>query len=112
FFPQTEQRAVNADRGIVTEAWCPIGRAGELLDHLLLRSIGERHGVSAAQVVLRWHLQLGVVPIPKSASPERQYENLDVFGFALSGEEMAEISALGRADGRLNGLDPATHEEF
>jgi diketogulonate reductase-like aldo/keto reductase len=112
FFPQAEQRAANADRGIVTEAWCPIGRAGALLDHLLLRSIGDRHGVSAAQVVLRWHVQLGVVPIPKSGSDERQYENLDVFGFALSDDEMNQISALGRADGRLRGLDPATHEEF
>lgn len=112
FFPQSEQRAANGDRGIVTEAWCPIGRGGALLDHLLLRAIGDRHGVSPAQVVLRWHLQLGVVPIPKSSSPERQYENLDVFGFALSSEEMNEISALGRADGRLRGLDPATHEEL
>ena len=111
FFPQAEQRAANADRGIVTEAWCPIGRAGALLDHLLLRSIGDRHGVSAAQVVLRWHVQLGVVPIPKSASDERQYENLDVFGFTLTDEEMDQISALGRVDGRLRGLDPATHEE-
>lgn len=112
FFPQTEQRMVNADRGIVTEAWCPIYRAGELLDHLLLRAIGDRHGVSPAQVVLRWHLQLGVVPIPKSASAERQYENLDVFGFELTEGEMSDISALGRADGRVGGLDPATHEEF
>ena len=112
FFPQAEQRAANADRGIVTEAWCPIGRAGALLDHLLLRSIGDRHGVSAAQVVLRWHVQLGVVPIPKSASDARQYENLDVFGFALSDDEMNQISALGLSDGRLRGLDPATHEEF
>jgi diketogulonate reductase-like aldo/keto reductase len=112
FFPQTEQRSFNADRGIVTQAWCPIGRGGALLDHLLLRAIGERYGVSAAQVVLRWHLQLGSVPIPKSASTDRQYENLDVFGFALTGEEMAQISALGRADGRIRGLDPATHEEF
>lgn len=112
FFPQSEQRAANADRGIVTEAWCPIFRGGDLLDHLLLRSIGDRHGVSPAQVVLRWHVQLGVVPIPRSTSTERQYENLDVFDFALTGEEMAEISALGRADGRLGGLDPATHEEL
>lgn len=112
FFPQAEQRAADSDRGIVTEAWCPIGRAGELLDHLLLRSIGERHGVTPAQVVLRWHVQLGVVPIPKSASPERQYENLDVFDFSLTEEEMGQISALGRADGRLRGLDPATHEEL
>ena len=112
FFPQTELRTVNADRGIVTQAWCPIGRGGDLLDHLLIRSIGERYGASPAQVVLRWHLQLGVVPLPRSSRPERQYENLDVFGFALTGDEMDQISALGRADGRLNGLDPAVHEEF
>lgn len=112
FFPQTEQRAANADRGIVTEAWCPIGRGGELLDHVLLRAIGQRYGVTSAQVVLRWHVQLGVVPIPKSASTERQYENLDVFDFSLTEDEMAQISGLGRADGRLRGLDPATHEEL
>lgn len=112
FFPQTEQRAANADRGIITQAWCPIYRGGELLDHLLLRAIGDRHGVTAAQVVLRWHLQLGVVPIPKAAGDERQYENLDVFGFTLTEDEMQQISALGRADGRLRGLDPATHEEL
>ena len=112
FFPQTELRTVNADRGIVTQAWCPIGRGGDLLDHLLIRSIGERYGASPAQVVLRWHLQLGVVPLPRSSRPERQCENLDVFGFALTGDEMDQISALGRADGRLNGLDPAVHEEF
>jgi diketogulonate reductase-like aldo/keto reductase len=112
FFPQAEQRAANADRGIITQAWCPIYRGGELLDHLVLRSIGEQHGVSAAQVVLRWHVQLGVVPIPKSAGDERQYENIDVFGFTLSDEEMDAISALGRVEGRLRGLDPATHEEL
>ena len=112
YFPQTELRTFNADRGIVTEAWCPIGRAGDLLDHLLLRSIGERHGVSVAQVILRWHVQLGVVPIPKSTSDVRQYENLDVFGFVLTGEEMDQVSALARVDGRLNGLDPAEHEEL
>ncbi|MFT4164129.1 MAG: aldo/keto reductase [Microlunatus sp.] len=112
FFPQAEQRGYNADRGIVTQAWCPIGRAGNLLSDPLLGAIGERYGVSHAQVILRWHLQLGVVPIPKSSSPERQYENLDLFGFELTDDEMAAITALGRPDGRLFGLDPATHEEF
>ena len=112
YFPQAEQREYHAEHGIVTQAWCPIGRAGDLLTDPLLGAIGARYGASPAQVILRWHLQLGVVPIPKSSSPERQYENLDLFGFDLTDEEMAEITALGRPDGRLFGLDPATHEEF
>jgi diketogulonate reductase-like aldo/keto reductase len=62
-------------------------------------------------VVLRWQVQLGAVPIPKSATPERQRANLDVFGFELTEDEMAAITALGRPDGRLFGGDPDTHEE-
>jgi len=61
--------------------------------------------------VLRWQVQLGCVPIPKSATPERQRANLDVFGFALTDEEVAAITALGRPDGRLFGGDPEVHEE-
>ena len=68
--------------------------------------------MSVAQVILRWHVQLGVVPIPKSTSDSRQYENLDVFGFVLTSEEMDQVSALARADGRLRGQDPAAYEEF
>ena len=63
-------------------------------------------------MILRWHVQLGTVPIPKSATPERQRANLDVFGFELSADEMAAITALGRPDGRLFGGDPDTHEEM
>ncbi len=71
----------------------------------------ERHGVTPGQVILRWQVQLGAVPIPKSATPERQRQNLDVFGFALAPDEVDAITALGRPDGRLFGGDPDVHEE-
>jgi diketogulonate reductase-like aldo/keto reductase len=70
------------------------------------------HGVSPGQVILRWHVQMGSMPLPKSATPERQRANLDVLGFELTPQEMAAISALGRPDGRLFGGDPDTHEEM
>jgi len=63
-------------------------------------------------VILRWQVQLGCLPIPKSATPERQRSNLDVFGFELTDDEMAAITGLGRPDGRLFGGDPETHEEM
>ena len=63
-------------------------------------------------MILRWQVQLGSIPIPKSATPERQRANLDVFGFELSDAEVAAITALGRSDGRLFGGDPDTHEEM
>jgi 2,5-diketo-D-gluconate reductase A len=68
--------------------------------------------VTPGQVVLRWHVQLGSLPIPKSATPERQRQNLDVFGFELTEEEMARISGLTDPGGRLFGGDPDTHEEM
>ncbi len=87
--------AVHRARGIVTEAWSPLGRARGMTDDPAIVAAAERHGRTPAQVVLRWHVQSGYVPIPKSADPARQAQNLDVFGFTLSDEEMA---ALGRLD--------------
>jgi diketogulonate reductase-like aldo/keto reductase len=72
----------------------------------------EAHDVSPAQVVLRWQHQLGCIPIPKSASRERQASNLDIFGFELTTEEVEAISGLAREDGRLFGGDPDHHEEM
>jgi diketogulonate reductase-like aldo/keto reductase len=69
------------------------------------------HGVTPAQVVLRWHVQLGSVPLPKSRSAERQHENFDIFGFDLTDDEVSAITALGKPDGRLFGGDPNHHEE-
>ena len=88
-----ELRAFNKAHGIATEAWAPLGRA-KFLDNPVLAEIAARHGKSPAQVVIRWHLQLGNLVIPKSSNPERLEENFDVFGFALTDADMAEIATL------------------
>jgi 2,5-diketo-D-gluconate reductase A len=108
YFGQPAQRGFDSDHGIVTESWSPLGKG--IAREGVIGDIATAHGVSATQVILRWHVQLGVVPIPKSASPERQRENLDIFGFELTDSEMRSISSLER--GRLWGADPETHEEF
>ncbi|MEG8275137.1 aldo/keto reductase [Streptomyces sp. AHA2] len=109
FLPQDELRAFHAARNIVTESWSPLGRGTSLLQDPALARIAGAHGVTPGQVVLRWHVQLGAVPIPKSANPERQRANLDVFGFELSADEMAAVAD--RAHRRVGG-DPEVHEEF
>jgi diketogulonate reductase-like aldo/keto reductase len=111
-FIQESMRAVHAARGIVTESWSPLGKRSAPFEEGAVADAAEAHGVTPAQVVLRWQVQLGNVPLPKSATPERQTVNLDVFGFTLADDEMAAISALNRNDGRLFGGDPATHEEM
>jgi diketogulonate reductase-like aldo/keto reductase len=93
-------------------AWCPLAQAKALLDEEPVRAAAEQHDVSPAQVVLRWHFQLGSVPIPLSAVPEHQSANTDIFDFELSEDEMAAITGLGREDGRLWGADPDTHYEM
>ncbi|MFJ9940325.1 aldo/keto reductase [Streptomyces erythrochromogenes] len=106
--PQAALRAEHAARGIVTEAWSPLGQGKELLTLPAVTAIAGAHGRSAAQVVLRWHLQHGIVVIPKSVTPARIRENLDVFGFELDASEMAALDALGAgAAGRRIGPDPA-----
>ncbi|GAA2626572.1 aldo/keto reductase [Streptomyces axinellae] len=101
---QPVPRAFHADHGIATEAWSPLGQGGELLKAPRLTEIAGRHGKSVAQVVLRWHLQLGNVVIPKSVTPSRIRENIDVFDFELSAEDLAAIAEL-NTDTRL-GDDP------
>jgi 2,5-diketo-D-gluconate reductase A len=112
YFPQPEMRAVNARLGILTESWSPLGKRQAPFDEPPVAAAAEAHGVTPGQVILRWQVQLGCVPIPKSATPERQRQNLDIFGFELSAAEVAAITALGRPDGRLFGGDPETHEEM
>jgi 2,5-diketo-D-gluconate reductase A len=102
---QTELRAYHQEHGIATEAWSPLAQA-EVLDDPVLRDLAEKHGRTAAQVVLRWHIQLGTIVFPKSSSPERIKQNIDVFGFELDDEDM---TAIGKLDaGRRTGPDPDT----
>ncbi|WP_432742557.1 aldo/keto reductase [Streptomyces sp. JH002] len=93
-FSQAESRGVHAELGIATEAYSPLGSGKGLLDDPKLAEIGAKHGRTPAQVVLRWHLQLGNVVIPKSVTPARIKENIDVFGFELDADDIAAIAAL------------------
>ena len=109
--PQREQREDNARRGIIVQSWSPLERAGAVLHEPVLERIGSRYGKTPVQVILRWHVQLGLVPIPKSGNVDRLRQNLEVFDFELGEADLAEIAAL--EDGsQVSGLDPRTHEEF
>jgi diketogulonate reductase-like aldo/keto reductase len=107
--PQEELRAQLTDKGVVVESWSPLGRGSDLLSDLAVTSVAEAHGRTPGQVVLRWHTQMGAVPIPKSGDPQRQRDNLDIFGFELTAEESAAIAG---GERRRLGGDPEQHEEF
>lgn len=112
YFNQAAQRAADEALGVLTQAWTPIGKGTALLSEAPIVEIAGKHSRTPAQVVLRWHHQLGVLPIPKSANAARRAENLDIFGFALDEADMASIATLTRDNGRLFDGDPRTHEEF
>ncbi|GAA4508386.1 aldo/keto reductase [Brevibacterium yomogidense] len=112
YFPQEEALALHAEKGIITEAWSPIGRAGDLLSEGVITDVAAAHGITPTQAVLAWHAARGSLPLPKSANPRRQAENLAATAVTLTEDEVTAISSLGRPDGRLKGLDPAVYEEF
>jgi diketogulonate reductase-like aldo/keto reductase len=103
---QTELRATNAEYGIVTEAYSPLG-VGNLLDNAAIGSVAQAHGKTPAQVLIRWSIQLGNIVIPRSSSPERIAENIDVFDFELSDDEMSTLNGLD--DGTRFRPDPETY---
>lgn len=103
-FAQRDVVAANAKHKVVTEAWSPLGQGGDLLKNDTLVAIGKKYGKSSAQAVLRWHVQLGHMVIPKSATPERIAANIDVFDFALTDEDMKAIAGLD--GGKRMGPDP------
>jgi 2,5-diketo-D-gluconate reductase A len=102
-------RAYHAAHGIVTESWSPIGAGGDLLAHPTIADLARRRSKSPAQIVLRWHVQLGLVPIPRTSKPERLPENRDVFDFELSAAEMDELARLDRADDGVTDSDRFGH---
>jgi 2,5-diketo-D-gluconate reductase A len=109
-FSQAGLRAWHAEQGIVTESYSPLGPDTDVLRHPEIGAIAAAHGRTAAQVILRWHVQIGAVPIPKSADAKRLRQNLDVFGFELDAGQMALLDAMNR-DNRTGG-DPATNIEL
>ncbi|MGN6415245.1 aldo/keto reductase [Flexivirga sp.] len=104
YLQQAQLRDFHARHGIVTEAWSPLASGGDVLTDEMIGRIAGRHGRTPAQVILRWHLQLGNVVIPKSVTPSRIAENFDIFGFELSAEDLTAIAGLDR--GLRTGPDP------
>jgi 2,5-diketo-D-gluconate reductase A len=104
-FQQRELRTFHAEHGIATEAWYPLG-GGSLSDAPALQQIADAHGKTVAQVVLRWHMQTGNIAIPKSNHRERMTENLDIFSFELTWDDMQAIAALDRGEDGRRGTHP------
>ena len=107
-FTQAGLRAWHAQQGIAIECWSPLGR-GEVLKDATVARIAQKHGRAAAQILLRWHVQHGLVAIPKSQDPERMRQNLDLFDFALDAEDLGALALLD-GDHRQGG-DPDTNDE-
>jgi len=105
-FQQAELRAVHADKGIVTEAWSPLGQGGDILSNPVITEIAEAHGADSGQVIIAWHLAIGNVVIPKTVTPARIVSNFAAAELTLTAEEVERINGLDRADGRI-GADPA-----
>ena len=110
YFPQADLRAYHAEQGIRTESWSPLAKRSRLLNESIVQELAKVYRVTPSQIVLRWHVDIGSTPIPKSGDPDRQRENADIFAFSLDDEDIAAISELER--GRLWNGDPETHEEF
>lgn len=112
YFNQREMVKYNASKGIVTQAWSPLGRASNVINDEKITEIADKHNKTIPQVILKWHIQNGVVPIPKSTSVARQFQNIDIFDFYLDSDDLEKIDTLTREDGRRKDQDPAVYEEF
>lgn len=95
---RAETREYLTRNGIATEAWSPLGQGGDLLEQPVITRLAEAHGRTPGQIVLRWHVEIGTIAIPKSANPERQRQNLEIFDFELSADDLTAIAELDRGD--------------
>ncbi|OBH49414.1 aldo/keto reductase [Mycobacterium mantenii] len=109
YFGNTEVRAYGRDHGIAIEAWAPIAQ-GKVLDDPVINRVADARGKSAAQVVLRWHIQRGDIVFPKSVTPERVKENFELFDFELDDADMEAITALDKGESGRNGPNPDTFD--
>jgi 2,5-diketo-D-gluconate reductase A len=108
--PRRETVAYLEGAGVVTQAWTPLGPGRQVLGSAAVTAIADAHGVTPAQVVLRWEVQQGIVTIPKSSDADRQRSNLDIFGFSLDDAEMAAVAGLDQGEDAA--VDSDAHEEF
>ncbi|AUJ28753.1 MAG: aldo/keto reductase [Liquorilactobacillus hordei] len=112
YWVQERMLAENTKRKIITEAWSPLGRGNSTLQENVIKDLAEKYQKNAGQIILRWHVQRGIIPIPKSSNLLHQRENADIFDFELSSKEITAINNLSRSDGRIDNQDPNEYEEF
>lgn len=112
YFNQSEVREYHQKNQILIESWSPLGRGSDLLSNPKIIEIAKKYEKSASQIVLRWHIQLGAIPIPKGSSEQHLLENISVFDFTLDKADEDEINLLSKPDGRLHDQNPAVYEEF
>lgn len=112
YWVQEENLLENLRRGIKVEAWSPLGRGSSVLKEPVVQEIADKYGKSTSQIITRWHIDRGIIPVLRSSNPAHQRENLDVFDFELTNSEIAAINDLNREDGRIDGQDPNEYEEF
>lgn len=111
-FNQATQRSYDQSKKVITEAWSPLGRASDILKNEVIDGIAQKYRKSIPQIILRWQVQLGVLPIPKASHVARQAQNIAIFDFNLTAEEMALINQLNQTNGRLQNQDPSVYQEF
>ncbi len=112
YFNQQELREYNNTQNILTQAWSPLGRASAILKDPVLVELAKKYHKNIGQLVLKWEISLGVLPIPKASSYARQKGNLDLFDFEISSSDMQRINDLTKPDGRTNNQDPVVYQEF
>lgn len=112
YWPQESLVATNQEYGIVTEAWSPLGRGSSELSEPVIVNLAEKYGKDTGQIILKWHLQRHILPVVRTISPQHQRNNLDIFDFTLTEDEVSQITNLESVDGRIDDQDPKEYEEF